>query len=247
MMSKYRNKIVYDASTGEVVDEKKHMAMLEDFWLPRREGGKGTEITTLPGGQNLGEIDDVNYFKQQLYKSLNIPQSRLESDQTFNVGRATEISRDEVKFQKFINRLRKKFSKLFLELLRIQLELKGIVQESDWNDIVQDVVIDFMQDNHFYELKSYEIIKDRLNVLNDIKEYIGTYYSHEWVRKNILQQTDEDIAEMSKQISQEREEAENPDSPYNEDEMENDDSADSEPSSTRVDDALEASIDSMNE
>lgn len=204
MMAKYRNKIVYDANTGNIKDQRHHMSMMEDFWLPRREGGRGTEIDTLPGGENLGQIDDVVYFQKQLYKSLNIPQTRLEPEEAFTTGRATEINRDEVKFQKFINRLRKKFSHLFLDILKTQLQLKGIVSESDWEDIVQDIKIDFVQDNHFYELKEYEIMRDRLDILRDIEEYVGTYFSREWVRKNILQFDEETSKQLTKQIEDEK-------------------------------------------
>jgi hypothetical protein len=208
MMSQYRNKIVYDVQTGEVKDERKHMNMLEDFWLPRREGGRGTEITTLPGGDNLGQIDDIVYFKNQLYKALNIPVSRLEPETQFTTGRATEISRDEVKFQKFINRLRKKFSYIFLNALRTQLQLKGIVSKTDWDDISQNIKIDYVQDNHFYELRQYEALQDRLNILRDVKDYIGDYYSKDWVRRNILQMDEDEIAQMTKQIQQEKKDGE---------------------------------------
>jgi hypothetical protein len=207
VMSQYRNKIVYDVKTGEIRDERRHMSMLEDFWLPRREGSSGTEIETLPGGENLGQIDDILYFKNQLYKSLNIPQSRIDPEAAFpgGSGRATEISRDEVKFQKFINRLRKKFSYLFLNALKTQLQLKGIVAESDWEDIVQDINVNFVQDNHFYELKEFEIMQDRINMLETLEEQIGKYYSEEWVRKNILKQSEDEISRMNKEIAAEKE------------------------------------------
>jgi hypothetical protein len=176
--------------------------------LPRREGGRGTEITTLPGGENLGQIDDIVYFKNQLYKALNIPVSRLEPETQFTTGRATEISRDEVKFQKFINRLRKKFSYIFMDALRTQLQLKGIVSKTDWDDISQNIKIDYVQDNHFYELRQYEALQDRLNILRDVKDYIGDYYSKDWVRRNILQMDEDEIAQMTKQIQQEKKDGE---------------------------------------
>jgi hypothetical protein len=203
IMSKYRNKMVYDANTGEMRDDRKHMSMLEDFWLPRKEGGRGTEISTLPGGDNLGQIDDVMYFQKQLYKSLNVPTNRLEQDSPFSMGRATEITRDELKFQKFINRLRKKFSHVFMDMLKTQLISKAVVNENEWKEISQDIRIDFMQDNHFYELKHAELIQDRLNLLRDMNDYVGRYYSEQWVRRNILQQTDEQITEMDKEIKKE--------------------------------------------
>jgi hypothetical protein len=203
IMSKYRNKMVYDANTGEMRDDRKHMSMLEDFWLPRKEGGRGTEISTLPGGDNLGQIDDVVYFQKQLYKSLNVPTNRLEQDSPFSMGRATEITRDELKFQKFINRLRKKFSHVFMDMLKTQLISKAVVNENEWKEISQDIRVDFMQDNHFYELKHAELVQDRLNLLRDMNDYVGRYYSEQWVRRNILQQTDEQITEMDKEIKKE--------------------------------------------
>jgi hypothetical protein len=204
IMAKYRNKIVYDANTGSIKDQRHHMSMMEDFWLPRREGNRGTEIDTLQGGENLGQIDDVVYFQKRLYKALNIPQTRLEPEESFTTGRATEINRDEVKFQKFINRLRKKFSKLFLDILKTQLQLKGIVSETDWDDIVQDIKIDYVQDNHFYELKEYEILRDRLDILRDVEEYVGKYFSRNWVRRNILQFDDDQIKKISTEIEDEK-------------------------------------------
>ena len=204
IMNQYRNKLVYDASTGEIKDDRKHMSMLEDFWLPRREGGRGTEITTLPGGENLGQIDDIFYFQKKLYRSLNVPVNRLEQEAQFSLGRSTEISRDEVKFQKFINRLRKKFSWLFLDLLKTQLLLKGIITESDWRSIRENISVDFIRDSYFSELKEAEIIKERLELLAQLDEYVGNYYSKEWVQKNILRQSDEDIDMMAKQIDAER-------------------------------------------
>jgi hypothetical protein len=211
IMNQYRNKLVYDASTGEIKDDRKHMSMLEDFWLPRREGGRGTEITTLPGGENLGQIDDIFYFQKKLYRSLNVPVNRLEQEAQFSLGRSTEISRDEVKFQKFINRLRKKFSWLFLDLLKTQLLLKGIITESDWRIIRENISVDFIRDSYFSELKEAEIIRERLELLAQLDEYVGNYYSKEWVQKNILRQSDEDIDMMEKQIDAERADGKIPD------------------------------------
>ena len=203
IMAKYRNKMVYDAETGDMKDDKKHMSMPEDFWLPRREGGRGTEISTLPGGENLGQIDDIEYFRRKLYKSLNVPSGRLEQEQQFNLGRSTEISRDELKFQKFINRLRKKFSALFIDILKTQLILKGIVTNEEWEDIRSDISVDFLKDNHFSELKDAELLRERLGTLREIDEYAGRYYSVEWIRKNVLMQNDEDIEDIIKQIDAE--------------------------------------------
>lgn len=203
IMAKYRNKMVYDAETGDMKDDKKHMSMLEDFWLPRREGGRGTEISTLPGGENLGQIDDIEYFRRKLYKSLNVPSGRLEQEQQFNLGRSTEISRDELKFQKFINRLRKKFSALFIDILKTQLILKGVVTNEEWEDIRSDISVDFLKDNHFSELKDAELLRERLGTLREIDEYAGRYYSVEWIRKNVLMQNDEDIEDIIKQIDAE--------------------------------------------
>ena len=179
------------------------MSMLEDFWLPRREGGRGTEISTLPGGENLGQIDDIEYFRRKLYKSLNVPSGRLEQEQQFNLGRSTEISRDELKFQKFINRLRKKFSALFIDILKTQLILKGIVTNEEWEDIRSDITVDFLKDNHFSELKDAELLRERLGTLREIDEYAGRCYSVEWIRKNVLMQTEEDIENIIKQIGDE--------------------------------------------
>jgi hypothetical protein len=217
IMNQYRNKLVYDASTGEIKDDRKHMSMLEDFWLPRREGGRGTEISTLPGGENLGQIDDVFYFQKKLYRSLNVPVNRLEQEAQFSLGRSTEISRDEVKFQKFINRIRKKFSWLFLDLLKLQLVLKGIITEKDWKEIKEDISVNFIKDSHFSELKESEIMRDRLELLTELDQYVGTYFSRDWVRKNILMQSDEDIQDMTKQIENEKQsgEIEDPDSDEN--------------------------------
>lgn len=206
MMVKHKNRLVYDATTGEVRDDRKHMTMMEDFWLPRREGGRGTEITTLPGGQNLGEMDDVMYFQKNLYKSLNVPISRLESDTGFSLGRASEISRDEVKFSKFIRRLRSRFSMLFDEILERQLILKNVMTIDEWKQIKNQIRYDFQEDNHFEELKQTEILRERLQTLRDVEEYVGTYYSREWIRKNILLMSDEEIEELKKQMEQEAEE-----------------------------------------
>lgn len=202
-MNKYRNKIVYDPATGEIKDQKDHKSMMEDFWLPRREGGRGTEITTLPGGQNLGEIEDILYFQKKLYKSLNVPMSRLEPDSAFNIGRSSEITRDELKFQKFIDRVRTKFSKLFLEVLKRQLILKKIIVPSDWKNIKEDLDIVFVKDNYYSELKDAEILKERVETLQIIDEYVGTYYSKAWVRKNILKQDEEEIVAIDKEIEAE--------------------------------------------
>lgn len=206
MMLKHKNKLVYDANTGEVRDDRKFLTMLEDYWLPRREGGKGTEISTLPGGQNLGEIEDVLYFRKKLYEALNVPISRLESESQFNIGRASEITRDEIKFSKFVNRLRWKFSELFHILLEKQLVLKGIITQREWQDIKHDIYYDFLKDNHFTEMKDAEIMRERLNTLRDLDEYVGRYYSVDWVRKNILMQKEEEIEEINKQIEAEADE-----------------------------------------
>jgi hypothetical protein len=211
IMNSYRNKLVYDANTGEVKDDRKHMSMLEDFWLPRREGGRGTEITTLPGGENLGQIDDIIYFQKKLYKSLNVPVNRLDQESQFSLGRSTEISRDEVKFQKFVNRLRKKFSWLFLDLLKMQLVLKGIITEADWRVMKEQIVVDYIRDSHFSELKEAEVMRERLGMLTELDQYVGTYFSVEWVRKNVLMQSDEDIEAMKEQIETERSSGEIPD------------------------------------
>jgi hypothetical protein len=186
IMTKYRNKLVYDASTGEIKDDRKHMSMLEDFWLPRREGGRGTEISTLPGGENLGQIDDIVYFQKRLYRSLNVPIARLEQETQFSLGRSTEISRDELKFQKFIDRLRKRFSILFREVLKKQLILKGIITEEDWEKWSNDIQFDFSKDNHFAELKNAELLREKLQSMDMIQQYVGEYFSKEWVMKNIL-------------------------------------------------------------
>lgn len=196
IMNKFRNKVVYDATTGEVRDDRKHMSLMEDFWMPRREGGKGTEITTLPGGQTLGQIEDIEYFQDKLYQALNVPASRLKSDSTFNLGRSSEINRDEIKFTKFVQRIRKKFSNLFLDALKTQLILKGIITLDDWDVLVQDIRFDFMKDNHFAEIKDSEIMQSRMNLLATIDPFVGKYYSPTYVKKHILRLTDEEIAEI---------------------------------------------------
>ena len=205
IMNKFRNKIVYDATTGEVRDDRRHLSMMEDFWMPRREGGKGTEITTLPGGQNLGEIQDIEYFQQKLYRALNVPIGRLQEQQGFSIGRAQEISRDEVKFNKFIVRLRQKFSHVFTDALRVQLIAKNIMRPEDWDLIKQDIRYNYVEDNHYAELKDNEILMGRLNTLQMIEPYLGKFYSMDWVRKNVLQLTEDEIEEMQKQIDTDEE------------------------------------------
>jgi hypothetical protein len=207
IMTKYRNKMVYDASTGELRDDRKHMSMLEDFWLPRREGGKGTEITTLPAGQNLGELEDVKYFRSKLLQALNVPISRLEPQQggMIGIGRTSEVTRDEVKFTKFIVRLRNKFSQIFDNALKIQLVLKGICTLEEWEEFKEDIYYNYKKDNNFTEMRDAEILRERLGVLQTVDPYIGRYYSMEWVQKNVLQMDKETIAEMKKQIAKEEE------------------------------------------
>ena len=202
-MVKYRNKLVYDSSTGEIKDDRKHLSMLEDFWLPRREGSKGTEITTLPGAMNLGELEDVKYFEKKLYRALGVPVSRLESSTGFSLGRTTEITRDELKFNKFVQRLRNKFSTLFDDLLRVQLLLKKVCTEEEWKTFKENIWYDYKKDNNFTELKEAELITARIQTLQLVDPYVGRYYSAEWVRKNILQQTDEDIEELDAQMADE--------------------------------------------
>jgi len=213
MMVKHKNKLIYDASTGEVRDDRKFMTMLEDFWLPRREGGRGTEITTLPGGQSLGEMDDVDYFRRKLYKSLNVPVTRMEAEGNFNLGRSSEITRDEVKFNKFIMRLRTRFSILFDEILEIQLALKGVITRAEWKEMKQDIHFDYQEDNHFTELKDTEIMQGRLQILGEIDGYVGRYFSGDWVRKNVLRMTEEDIKNEQKQIDKEESDAPNEEDP----------------------------------
>jgi len=205
IMVKHKNRLIYDGATGEVRDDRKFMTMLEDYWLPRREGGKGTEVTTLPGGQTLGEMDDVLYFQKKLYGTLNVPVSRLNSDALFSVGRATEITRDEVKFAKFITRLRGRFAQLFMSLLEKQLVLKQIMSIEDWQNIASDIRFDFAKDNYFMELKDSEIIQNRIQLVQQLDgaNMVGKYYSHEWVRKEILKQSDDMIEEMNDQMDEE--------------------------------------------
>lgn len=210
IMNRYRNKLVYDASTGELKDERRHMTMLEDFWMPRREGGKGTEVSTLPGGQNLGQMDDVLYFQKKLYKSLNVPTSRLETDQNgFNMGRQAEITRDELKFFRFIERLRKKFGELFLDLMRTQLLLKGVITKDDWEYLHPKIRFDFRKDSYFTESKENEILTNRLNLVNAADPYLGKYFSKKFMMKNILRMSDDEIADIEKQTADDK--AENPD------------------------------------
>lgn len=199
IMNKFRNKIVYDATTGEVRDDRKHMSMMEDFWMPRREGGKGTEITTLPGGQTLGQIEDIEYFQNKLYQCLNVPASRLQKTDGFNLGRSSEITRDEIKFTKFISRIRKKFANLFLDALKIQLIVKGVCTLEDWEIISRQIRFDFMRDNHYAELKEAELMQGRLNILQLIDPYVGKYYSPTYVKKHILRLDDEEIEEMDEE------------------------------------------------
>ena len=203
VMSRYRNKLVYDANTGEVRDDRKFMSMMEDFWLPRREGGRGTEITTLPGGQNLGELSDIEYFQKKLYRALGVPESRIAADGGFNLGRSSEILRDELKFSKFVGRLRKRFSAMFNDMLRTQLILKNIVTPEDWESMGEHIQYDFLYDNQFAELKESEMIQSRLGNLATIEPYIGKFYSTEYVRKKILRQTDSEIVELDQQIEDE--------------------------------------------
>lgn len=205
IMNRYRNKLVYDASTGELKDERRHMTMLEDFWMPRREGGKGTEVSTLPGGQNLGQMDDVLYFQKKLYKSLNVPMSRLETDQNgFNMGRQAEITRDELKFFRFIERLRKKFAELFLDALKTQLLLKGVITKEDWDYIHPMIRFDFRKDSYFTEAKENEIMTNRLNLVNSADPYLGKYFSKSYIQKNILRLTEEEVADINAQVEQDR-------------------------------------------
>ena len=203
VMQRYRNKLVYDAKTGEIRDDRNHMSMLEDFWLPRREGGRGTEITTLPGGSNLGEIDDIKYFQQKLYRSLNVPISRLEAENSFSIGRSDNITRDELKFTKFVQKLRKKFCVLFTDILKTQLVLKGVIAIEEWDMMKEHIQFDFMQDGHFTELKNAEILQNRLDMLGQIESYVGTYFSKEYVRKNVLRMNDEEIEEIEQQMKDE--------------------------------------------
>jgi hypothetical protein len=203
IMNKFKNKLVYDATTGEIADSKRHMSMMEDFWMPRREGGKGTEITTLAGGQNLGQIEDIEYFKSKLMRALNVPIGRLQPDQTFNIGRSNEITRDELKFMKFVKRLRAKFNQLFMDLLKIQLVSKGVIRHEEWEDISRNIALDYLRDNQFSEMKEADLLNSRVAILQQIDQYVGKYYSKAWVRKNVLRMTDEDIEEIEKEIEEE--------------------------------------------
>jgi len=211
VMSRYRNKLVYNADTGEIRDDRKFMSMLEDFWLPRREGGRGTEITTLPGGQNLGELEDVKYFQRKLYRALNVPESRLESESSFNLGRAAEITRDEVKFQKFVTRLRKKFSELLHDLLKTQLILKGVISLEEWDDMSEHIQYDFIADNYFSELKEKEMLTERLNLVTAMDPFAGRYFSLEYIRRQVLRHTDAEMKEIDKQMQKEIEDGKLPD------------------------------------
>ena len=203
IMAKYRNKLVYDANTGAIRDDRKHMSMLEDFWLPRREGGRGTEISTLPGGENLGQIDDIVYFQKRLYRSLNVPINRLEQESQFSLGRSTEITRDELKFQKFIDRLRSRFDNLFYNILKKQLILKGVITEEDWDNWKEDINVEYVRDSHFTELKDAELLRERLQTLDMMQQYVGEFFSKEYVMKNVLFLDEDQIDEMKKQIDDE--------------------------------------------
>jgi|TARA_R110002074_G_scaffold57816_2_gene142079 hypothetical protein len=203
VMARYRNKLVYDASTGEIRDDRNYMSMLEDFWLPSREGGRGTSIETLPGGQNLGEIGDLDYFQRKLYRALNVPVSRLEASQGFNMGRSAEISRDEVKFTKFVQRLRNKFTELFNDILKTQLILKAVIAEDDWHVIREHLQYDFLQDGYFAELKQSEILRERIQLANEMQGYIGKFYSVEYLRKNVLKQNEREMEDIDRQIKKE--------------------------------------------
>ena len=200
VMSRYRNKLVYDANTGEIRDDRKYMSMLEDFWLPRREGGRGTEITTLPGGQNLGELTDIQYFQTKLYKALNVPAGRLDSESTFNIGRSSEIMRDELKFTKFVGKLRKKFSEMFQDILKTQLILKGVITPEDWDDMKEHIQYDYLYDNHFTELKNIEMLNEKINVITAMEPFMGRYFSTEYVRTNILGQSEVEKKELDAQM-----------------------------------------------
>ena len=203
IMTKYRNKLVYDANTGAIRDDRKHMSMLEDFWLPRREGGRGTEISTLPGGENLGQIDDIVYFQKRLYRSLNVPINRLEQESQFSLGRSTEITRDELKFQKFIDRLRARFDNLFYNIIKKQLILKGIITEEDWNNWKEDISVEYVRDSHFTELKEAELLRERLQTLDMMQQYVGEFFSKEYVMKKVLFMDDSQMDDMKKQIADE--------------------------------------------
>ena len=211
VMMRYRNKLVYDANTGEIRDDKKFMSMMEDFWLPRREGGRGTEISTLPGGQNLGEITDIQYFQKKLYRSLNVPETRLQGDSGFSLGRSSEILRDEIKFSKFVGRMRKRFSSMFNDILKTQLLLKNVVTPEAWESMADHIQYDFLYDNHFAELKEAELRESRLNQATMVEPFIGKYYSQDYVRRNVLRQTDAEIKEQDELIKQEIKDGKIPD------------------------------------
>jgi hypothetical protein len=202
-MARYRNKIIYDSSTGEIKDDRKVMSMLEDFWLPRRDGGKGTEISTLPGGENLGQIDDINYFQNKLYQALNVPISRMTQQTGLNFGRVAEVTRDELKFAKFVSRLRKKFNDLFNDVLRTQLILKGIITQADWELLQERIQYQYAQDQYFQELKEAETMRNRIDLLNQVQPYVGFYFSKKYVQRNILRLSDEDIEDMDEEIGEE--------------------------------------------
>lgn len=206
IMVKYKNKVVYDANTGEVRDDRKYLSMMEDYWLPRREGGKGTEITTLPGGQNLGELEDIKYFQRKLYGALSVPISRLEPDQGFSLGRSAEVTRDELKFSKFVERMRMKFSDVFDQTLRVQCVLKGICTEEEWNEFKEQIHYDFIKDNNFSELKEAELITNRLQLLSSVDAYTGVYFSQAWIQRNVLRLSDDEIKEMQTEIDKEKKE-----------------------------------------
>ena len=205
IMIKYKNKLVYDANTGEIRDDRKFLSMMEDFWLPRREGGKGTEITTLPGGQNLGELEDVKYFQKKLYGALNVPVSRLETNQSFSLGRSSEITRDEIKFSKFVDRMRNKFSDVFDQAMRVQCVLKGICTADEWDSFKENIYYDFIKDNNFTELKEAELMRERLSLLSSVDPYTGRYFSQKWIQQNVLRLTDDEIEDMQTQIDKEKE------------------------------------------
>ena len=208
IMAKYRNKLVYDANTGAIRDDRKHMSMLEDFWLPRREGGRGTEISTLPGGENLGQIDDIIYFQKRLYRSLNVPMSRLEQETQFSLGKTNEITREELKFQKFIDRLRSRFDNLFYNILKKQLILKGVITEEDWNNWKENINVEYVRDSHFTELKEAELLRERIQTLDMMQSYVGEFFSKEYVMKNVLFMDDDQMKEMKDQISDEQDSGE---------------------------------------
>lgn len=217
IMTKYRNKLVYDAGTGELRDDRKHMSMLEDFWLPRREGGRGTEVSTLPGGDNLGQIDDIIYFQKRLYRALNVPLNRLEQESQFSLGRGNEVTREEIKFSKFIDRLRKKFSMVFLQVLKKQLILKRIITDADWDEWKTDIRIDYARDNYFAELKDAEILRERLQTLELMTNYVGDYFSKGFILKNVLKYTEDDVKDLKKEIETEIKDGDLPDPAEEED------------------------------